>query len=180
MEAVVAVILKEVGMAVAEYVIIEGIKKCVEHYSGKDVQIASCLNTNLVLTVRDSSCQDSADVILQQNTKANNQIWTIRGSKLYPFCVEIVNKHSGLCLNFTGGISKGGHVGQYHASLQDPMNVFFIMPWKGFNLIVSPCLQKGPKAFVLDVPGANAHSGAKLQQWEFNNTEAQCFKITYL
>ena len=184
MEAVAAGAAAILGELTLKAVFEEGIRRFKEHYSDKEVQIASSLNTNLVLTVKDASCADCADVILENNRKADNQIWIIRGSKTFPFCVQIVNKHSGRCLNFTGGKSVGGHVGQYHASLCDPMIQFFVMPYKGFNLLViNPGDQRRnqmPKYYVLDVPGANAHAGAKLQQWELNGTDAQCFKITYL
>ena len=179
MKNVVKAILKIAGKAVTESALEEGIKGIQNNFADKEVQIASSLNTNLVLTVRDSSCQDCADVILQENAKTENQIWILRSCKVYPFCVQIVNKHSGRCLNFTGGVSMGGHVGQYHSSLADVNIAFLVVPWKGFNLIVSPNVTC-PRPWVLDVPGANAHSGAKLQQWEFNNSDAQCFKLTYL
>ena len=126
-------------------------------WQDEEYEIATALNSNLVLTVYSGSTANAAPIQLWPNEHHDDQRWILK--KRVGYCA-LVNKQTGKFMNCTGGPNIGSTVSQYQ--YEDDNSKWVLEPDGGCYTRIR---HRGSDMCV-DVPGAKAFNLQTLQQFK--------------
>lgn len=132
--------------------------------------ISSALNSRLVLDVEGASSANKANVQLYSSNNTDAQKFYLHdvGDKTY----ILISLASGKVLEVNGGSNDGVNVCQNVYNGSSGQKWWLLQDNNGNYTLMSAASGK-----VLDVAGANAQSGANVQQYTSNGTNAQKFSL---